>query len=685
MVVLRSLLLILLFLPSTLLSQTLIGDSLSRQPGRKILKMAKQSQRLNDHYSAIELYNLYLKKRPKKQDARYQLGMTYLATRNYRQASNVFIELTSKNPEDFPKAWFYLGQCQKSLGEYQRAKTSFEQFNKLYKGLKDKSVYRRKLKIEMAGLVIADSLLDHPLPATITSINGLNLKHSESAPLATSDTTMLFSALQKDELPMISMIDSAGVLPKMKIYEAKLENGSWRLVGLLNSEINEAEKHIVNPVLGIDGLYLYYAQCDENWQGEITCQIYQSRKVNGKWKRPEAMPKGINLPNHSSSQPAIGIEPKRNRPIMYFVSDRPKGRGGKDIWWSQYNKRDDEWSKPRNAGSKINTSGDEETPWIDQTHGTMYFSSNGHPGIGGMDVYATIGEKSKWSPSEILGIPINSGADDVYFRKELRDRYQFVVSNRDGSLSLWNNTCCDDIYQIFYPTTMEMILQLKVSELPADALGMQVPALVQGGSISVYLVDPTTGEKFLVSTHDLETGQIDLGLEPGKMYWVEASKPGYFTNGQLVDLRKNKIDDREVRDITIQRWDDKPILIPNINFEFNDSEMTADSKIKLESSLVKLLLENPDIIIEIGAHSDNKGSDEFNLKLSTQRAQGIVKFLNSKGIDKTRMKATGYGETKPIAPNENADGTDNPEGRAKNRRVEFKVIGTTLDIRTSNE
>jgi len=679
----RFLLLILLFaLTKVGYSQKLIGDSLNHKSAYKIKRMAKQSLRYNDTYSAIELYELYLTKKPKRSDIKYELAQLRQQVRDYNVALDLYKEVTQSDTSNFPKAWFYRGQCEKHLKQYDAASVSFEIFEDNYRGLKDRTTFRRLAMAEKSGIALADSMWNNPAPALVKPIATINKKHTESSPLFLSDSLMLFVSMSEDILPIIDFEDTLSSIPKMKLFQSTLENGNWSAPSLLESEINDPEMHITNPVVGPNGRYLYYNVCSENWQGKTICKIYQSRLVNGKWKRPEEMKFGINELGYTSTQPAVGIEPSKNRTILYFISDRPGGKGGLDLYYTRYNVRNEEWSKPRNVGRKINTAGNEETPWYDMQNGTLYFSSNGHPGIGGMDIYSSTGEMSKWSEPELLKVPINSAADDLYFRKQPRDRYQILVSNREGSQSLWNSTCCDDIFEVFYPSSVEMMLRITANEISKSDDPNLEPLLATKAVTKVYLFDPKSGEKYFIKSNSMINGTSDLTLEPGKIYLVEVEKPGFFTTSELVDTRKNQINDTIETELSITPWDDQPITLPNIYFEFGSSEMTAESKSAVDTTILQLLKENPRIMVEIGAHTDSKGADELNMKLSEKRAKSIAKYLQSKGIEEGRLAGVGYGETMPIAPNSNPDGTDNPEGRAKNRRVDFKVTGTQMEIQT---
>ncbi|MDC1221964.1 OmpA family protein [Salibacteraceae bacterium] len=225
-------------------------------------------------------------------------------------------------------------------------------------------------------------------------------------------------------------------------------------------------------------------------------------------------------------------------------------------------------------------------------------------------------------------------------------------------------------------------LRIASKEIPNDSDPTLGPKLVNKAVTKIYLYDPNTGEKYFIKSDSMADGVSEINLDPGKVYYVEVEKPGFYTSTQIVDLRKNNIQDTLNLDLDIKRWDEKPIAVPNIYFEFGSAEMTDKSKLAVDTTILVLMQENPSIMIEIGAHTDNKGSDELNLKLSDKRAKSIAKYLVSKGVDSDRISGKGYGESMPIAPNSNPDGSDNPEGRAKNRRVDFQVLGTQMEIQT---
>jgi outer membrane protein OmpA-like peptidoglycan-associated protein len=208
---------------------------------------------------------------------------------------------------------------------------------------------------------------------------------------------------------------------------------------------------------------------------------------------------------------------------------------------------------------------------------------------------------------------------------------------------------------------------------------------VANATIEIYVRDKKTNERFLVKTVQSDSlGNYSTSVEPDQDYFLVVKKDDFLgtsgdvtTSGITVTRNVNK-------DLQMTRKPKTPIHIPNVRYQFDRSEIEEDSKIVLDTTVLRLMENNPELIIEIMAHTDSKGTDSYNLKLSQKRAESVVKYLVGKGIAPERLKAQGYGETLPVAPNENPDGSDNPEGRAKNRRTDFKIIGV-IDAEIIND
>jgi OOP family OmpA-OmpF porin len=195
----------------------------------------------------------------------------------------------------------------------------------------------------------------------------------------------------------------------------KKEGLDWNGGELLPGNINIPGIETGNGVLSRDGERFYFTRCERNWQGEMICAIYRSTKEGDRWTKIEKLPPIINDPNYTATQPALGRTAKSDREIIFFVSNRPEGKGGFDIWYTVWDDEKDRYSRPRNLGSRINTVADEMTPFYNLTTRTLYFSSTGKPGIGGFDIFSAFGERRKWSRIKNIGYPINSSYDDLYF------------------------------------------------------------------------------------------------------------------------------------------------------------------------------------------------------------------------------------------------------------------------------
>ncbi|MFT4594829.1 MAG: OOP family OmpA-OmpF porin, partial [Polaribacter sp.] len=429
----------------------------------------------------------------------------------------------------------------------------------------------------------------------------------------------------------------------------------------------DPEQHIGNGALSPDGQRFYFTQCQENFVGKVICHLYYAEKEGDKWGESIKMNDQINLPNFTTTQPTVGRESKRNQEVIYFISDRPEGKGGLDIWYTEFHARTKRFRTPKNAGAAINTPGTEFTPFYDVSTHSLYFSTDGRVGLGGLDVYKIEGEKTKWSKDSLqhLGKAVNSPADDFDFVLNKDRQTGFLVSNREGGVALMNATCCDDIYSFEF---VEYV-NIHLNGLVIDT------ACLDEVDVLLYMKDPSTGEKYLVEELRVNPCTFSFTLEPDRDYTIEAKKNGYFND--MVEATTKNLTPADTLNIELKltKIPKKPIVLEGILYDFDSANLTASAKVSLDTGLYPIMIENPQIIIELSSHTDAKGSDAYNLNLSKERAKSVVDYMISMGIDSRRLKDVGYGESKPIAANENPDGSDNPEGRGLNRRTEFEIIG----------
>jgi len=639
---------------------------------RKVKGLAINSLRLGDTYQALTYYKEWVKRKPNNPKVSFQLAELYRQTRDYTKAADSYKNAVRSSGEKFPMARYRLGEMQMHLGKYQSAQKNFKKFKRVASDMKDKGLKKLTLaKIEGCNLGMA--FMDSVNKAEVQHLDTtINKAHIEFSPIPLDSTTLIYGSLKSDEVEYFSIedIDSANV-PLRKLYLAKKENGKWRSVGEYTDAIGgQAQHHIGNGALSPDGNRFFFTQCRNNWQNKVICHLYYSVKENGTWGEPIKMNDEINLPNSTTTQPTIGRESKRNQEVIYFVSDRPGGKGGLDIWYTEYHARKKIFKTPKNVGSVVNTPGTEFTPYFHLASHTLYYSTDGKPGIGGLDVFGIEGEKTKWDKESLRNLEkaINSPADDFDYVLNKDRQSGFLVSNREGGVALLNGTCCDDIYSFKFVEYVNVWLDGLVTETANDSCLDDV-------EISLYITDAVTKERYLADQMVGNPCTFSFSLDPDKDYTIEVKKRGYFNDAiEVSTVGKTPADTLKAK-LSLELIPDKPIVLEGILYEFNSADLTPAAKESLDTGLYVILIGNPQIIIELSSHTDAKGSDDYNLKLSQKRAESAVKHLIDKGIDKKRLVHKGYGETLPVAENTNPDGSDNPEGRALNRRTEMKIIG----------
>ncbi|MEQ8910277.1 MAG: OmpA family protein [Vicingaceae bacterium] len=648
--------------PKTLKAQQPNLENVSK---REVKVTARNAVRIGDTYIALNYYEEWLKREPKNIGVAFQVANLLRISKSFTKAEKKYKEVIEAAPASFPKSYFYLAQVQMTLGKYKEAKENFLAFEDYARGLDDRK-YRKLTDIGLESCEFAMQAEGEEKLAVVKHLNGeLNKAHIEFSPVPYDENTLIYGSLRKDQLEVYDRQElDSNTLPRRKFYVAVKEGGAWIPKGELTGPFNREDMDVGNAVLRQDGSRIYFTLCKRNEAHKVICHLYYADKRDKGWTSAKKIEGEVNLPNYTTTQPAIGRESKRNREIIYFASDRPGGKGEMDIWYTEYRWKRREFRSPRNAGSKINTIATEATPYYDLETHRLYFSSNGLVGLGGLDIYRANGEKSKWEEPEHMGKDLNSSADDLDFTLHPKRKGGFIVSNRKGGANL-NDYCCDDIYEFNYTRLLDIKLKgmARTKEGCLDSTWLKL--YIKNGEDEKYL-----SRKLLMKDCDFE-----VNLEPGMDYVVELNKDGYFSRFEEISTENVNSDKEFELNFETERMSEESIVMEEIEYGYNSAELTAEAKEKLSQSLFGILRDNPSIKVEVAAHTDSKGSAAYNKSLSDKRAQAVVDFLTEKGIASSRLIAKGYGETKPIAPNEKSDGSDNPEGRAQNRRTEFKVIG----------
>ncbi len=380
-----------------------------------------------------------------------------------------------------------------------------------------------------------------------------------------------------------------------------------------------------------------------------TLGIYSATKQNNKWGNIK--PLNINNEAYSISHPALSSDGTE----MYFVSDKPGGFGGTDIYYSRLSKGS--WSEPVNMGSAINTAENEMFPFL-HSDGTLYFASEGHSGYGGLDIFYTKGLNGGWTTPVNMGKPVNSGYDDFALILDKQKLQGYFSSNRPGGAG------SDDIYRIVFKDFSPE----KQSKLIIGAVSDIVTAdLLSGAQVILFYKEQ---QQVQASTDSNGKYQLDIPEDIENVGLLVAAT-GYFPQDLKFDVPASGNLEKNVQ---LQKVEiNKSIVVPNIYYEVDKAEITAEAEAELKK-LYKLLTDNPSWIIEISAHTDSRADATYNKKLSEKRAGNVVSYLIKNGIASNRLFARGYGESKIL--NQCVDGVKcTEEEHLINRRTEFKLIG----------
>lgn len=610
-----------------------------------------------EYNSAIQDYQRALDKGKNTGKLNFRMAESYRLSNRIHNSLPYYQEAVTLEFEDETLP-FYLGQSYKANEQYNPALSQFRQY--LANG-EDRALLALA-RTESRNLSLIPEIPQKDEAIQLSNLAEINSPNPDYGVLFFNDEIYLSST--RDGGPEYKTTG----LPFSNIYKAKfngfpLDSANFEvLAGIADTpEINEGALAI-HP----NGDMMVFARGNSGKRkGAKDVNLYVTYLREGVWTTPEIF--SISDPEAWDSTPAFSADGN----TIYFASNRAGGIGGIDLYSAQLDSRGN-WTAVRNMGSTINTPGNEMFPYVGPDE-KLYFSSDGHPGFGGLDIF--VAERTEDAiVIESMGSPYNSNYDD-FGLQYINFPYEGIfISNRPGGMG------DDDVY-FFSDKTDEVkiinyIIAGKTFQLDDDE--NQIPL----ASAQVKLLDSIGN--VIQQTVSANDGTFSFVVEPEKDYTLLAEKPNYFAKREPFTLIGKSVDPSTIEELQSNvAFDvnlvlspiviDKAIVLENIYYDFDKAEIREDAAIEL-NKLVEILKENPQIKIELSAHTDNRGSDAYNQRLSQERAQAAVDYIISQGIDRDRLTARGYGASQPIAPNTNPDGTDNPEGRQLNRRTEFKVI-----------
>jgi len=575
----------------------------------------------------------------------YFLGEVYLETGQYDKAAGHYGTAIRLEPERLPEAYYLAGKAEFMLGRYEEAAVHLG----AYLGQEKKSLNNRKKAGQYLGNArFAAEAVKHPVPFTPVNLGpAINTEANEYFPCLTADNqTLLITRLLPDRRSATGRQED--------FFMSKKQNGVWSQAAAIGLPINTANNEGA-PTLSVDGNILFFIACEnvygygEGRQGLGSCDIFRAERMGDGWMPPENIGEPVNSRNWES-QPSFSSDGK----TLYFVSNRG---GGYNIWQTTLQEAG-LWSQPAKLGPNINTDADESSVFIHPDNRTLYFASNGHPGMGGMDIFMSSPDSTgNWGKPVNLGYPINTRDDDNCLTISSDGTTAFFASDREGGYGGL------DIYSF---ELYEEVRPNKVTYMKGVVFDAETDQKLEA---RFELIDLATGKTAVESNSNPGNGEFLVCLPGNTNYALNVSRDGYLFFSENFSLSgDNTSSDPFLKDVPLHRIRaGEKVVMKNIFFETDKYDLLPESVVEL-GKLAGFLKKNQSVRIEISGHTDNVGTPEYNQALSENRARAVYDYLIQEGIDKSRLSYKGYGLTQPL------DTNDTELGRANNRRTEFRIL-----------
>jgi outer membrane protein OmpA-like peptidoglycan-associated protein len=610
---------------------------------KKAIKLFQEGLRYYDNKMNSEAEELFLK--AIKADGRFieahiLLGDTYFDMGRKDEAIGMYKKVVEIDDNFFSNTYFQLAQMEMSVGAYEDA---IKHYNIYLEKKRVNPRSKEKAEQQLRNAEFGAKAVKQPVPFNPTNLGpNVNTPDYEYFPVLTADRQTLVFTRNKRR--------TAGMDFQEDFYISFLgKEEDWGVAMNLGEPINTDDNEGAQTITA-DGQQLFFTGCNRKG-GMGSCDIYRSVREGRSWSRPENLGAPVNS-NKWESQPSISSDGK----TLYFASNREGGKGGSDIYVTRLG-ANGQWTDPRNLGDSINTEGAEETPFIHPDGRTLYFTSDGHVGMGGKDIYVVrMKDDGTWGTPKNLGFPINTHKDEMGLFVDATGALAYFASDREGGqgkLDIYSFP----LYDAVRPTPVTYVKGVVKDRDSKRPLGARFE-----------LIDLSTSQTVVESRSDRVSGEFLVCLPVGHDYGLNVSKDGYLFHSENFSLTAMAEQGKPYSmNVELQPIEfGKSVVLRNIFFETGSFDLKPESTAELEK-LLAFMEQNPKIRIEIGGHTDNVGQRQDNQVLSENRANAVRLYLQGKGIDAARMTHKGYADMEPV------DTNDTAEGRARNRRTEFKV------------
>lgn len=637
---------ILIFLSSCFASEKIYSQRLHTS-SNKAIKTYHEAMTYYDYNNldkAEETFRLALEYDTGFYEVYMMLGELYTKKRDFSAAATSYSTALKIDSLSYKPVFFMLASSEFMSGDYANALKHYKRYLS-QSGVSEKN--RLQAQKNIVNCEFAMKAVNEPVKFNPENIGpGINTADDEYWPSITADgQTIMFTR----QLWSGTTARTMGRTHE-DFYVSYLTEEGWgnafNAGDPLNTRSNEGAQ-----TLSSNGTYMYFTACERSG-GMGSCDLYFSSLREGKWSVPQNLRSPVNSPSWEST-PSISADGT----MLFFSSNRPGGRGGKDLWYSIL-RQDGSWSVPVNPGDVINTQYDEMSPFIHFDGRTLYFASNGLPGMGGFDIFmTTMLYDSTWTVPKNLGYPVNTSNDETGLVIDAAGKKAYFSSRRDSRYGK----------DLFFFELDESVRPNPVSYLKGRVSDSETGIALRA---EYELINLSTSRVTVKSTTD-EKGNFMVCLPQGNNYGLNVTREGYLIHSESFMFEGL----HSALEPLIKRINLKPLkagekmLLSNVFYEVDSWELRKESVEEL-NNLAELIVNNPGIIVEIGGYTDSTGTDEHNLLLSEKRALSVVSYLKEKGISLSVLKYKGYGNTSPIGDNVTY------EGRKLNRRTEVKIIAT---------